>query len=162
MGSILAMKRRFEQLNTDQVIYLSVQETEEDIKDLNREQMYDGKTNEGTDITPSYLQDPYFQGDRQRAQAYSDWKDKITPNPRRNPGTPNLFINGYFYSTIDVLVFLDKITFRSRFDDQNEISNKFKNIYGLGGNIKRIYLDDYLKPILKEKMQDATGLKMGV
>lgn len=159
MGTIAGMLRKFQDVNTDQIIYQVVKGSEEDLLDLQREQMYDGKTNQGVDIRPSYLEDPYFEGDLQRAQAYSDWKDDITPNPRRNPGTPNLFINGFYYSSITVTVLPDTIVFKSRWAEGDDIERKFKNIYGLGGNIKVIYLRDYISPVLKQRIEDVTGLK---
>lgn len=160
--TIRGMIKKFEALNTDQVIYDSMKQSEPDIRDLNLEQMYDGKTNEGVDITPSYLNDPYWNthGGRKAAQAYSDWKDRITPNPRRTKGTPNLFINGYYHSSITTLVIGDKIVFNSSFISEPDIRSRFKNIYGLGGNYKNIFLKQYLTPVLKEKILNATGLLM--
>lgn len=160
--TIAGMKQRFEALNVDQVIYDSMKESENDIRDLNLEQMYDGKTNEGIDIRPSYLEDPYWndKGGQAAAQAYSDWKDRITPNPRRTKGTPNLFINGYYHSSISVLVIGDKIVWNSTFNQEPDIRGRFKNIYGLGGRYKNLFLEIYLMPVLKENMFNATGLLM--
>lgn len=160
--TVLAMIRRFEKLDTDLVIVHSMQQSEQDIRDINLEQMYDGKNNLGVDITPSYLNDPYWDdhGGRPAAQAYSDWKDKITPNPRRTPGTPNLFINGYFHSSLSVLVKGDSVIWNSSFNAEPDIRSRFKHIYGLGGRYKKIFLKDYLAPILSEKVYDAVGLKM--
>lgn len=160
--TILGMKKRFEGLNTDSVINTSMVESQGDIRDLNLEQMYDGKTREGVDITPSYLNDPYWDthGGRNAAQAYSDWKDRITPNPRRTKGIPNLFINGYYHSTISVTVAGERIVWSSTFRDEPDIRDRFKNIYGLGGRYKTIFLFEYLTPVLREKIFVVTGLMM--
>lgn len=159
MSTIIGMLKRFEGIDTDQVIYQVMQDSEQDIVDLNREQMYDGKTNLDTNIRPLYIEDPYFKGDIIRAQAYSDWKDSITPNSRRNPGVPNLYINGFFHSSIRVTVLPDTIVFDSSWTEGDDIEKKFKNIYGLGGEHKKIFLNVYLSPVLKERMEQETGLQ---
>lgn len=159
MGTIFSFKRRAEAFQADLAILQTMKEYEDDIGDLNKEQMYDGKTRLGTDITPSYYNDPYFKGDYQRAAAYSDWKDKITPNPRRTKGTPNLFINGYYYSSIVTKIVGDQIVYNSTWIEESDISAKFKNIYGLGGTYKSLFLNDYIWPSLSDKIQKGLGLK---
>ena len=62
-------------------------------------QLWDGKTGEGKDITPSYLDDPYF-ATKEKALAYAKWKASITKNSNRNFATPNLYINGFFHSSL--------------------------------------------------------------
>jgi len=162
MATVLGMLRRFERLDSEQMLLNTMKESADDIRDINLEQMYDGKTSEGVDITPSYLDDPYWDehGGLPAAEAYSAWKDQITPNPRRHRHTPNLFINGYYHSSIRVTVNGAKITWNSTFDDMNDISEKFKNIYGLGGVYKDVFLRTYLAPVLREKMFKAVGLLM--
>ena len=72
------------------------------VKDV-KNQLWDGQKPDGSDITPSYLDDPYFKTQKQ-AMGYANWKMKLSRNSRRNKYAPNLYINGYFYSTIDVKV----------------------------------------------------------
>lgn len=158
--TIAGMKRRFEQLNTDMVIYDCMKASENDIRDLNLEQIYDGKTNTGEDIRPTYLEDPYFQGNLQWAFGYSKWKDDITPNPRRTRHVPNLFINGFYHNSRSVLVVGDKIVYNSSAAFGSEIEQKYKNLDGLGGRYKNIFLETYLTPVLREKMFEQTGLLM--
>jgi hypothetical protein len=159
MATILSMMRKFKELNTDLVVYQAMKEVETDFEDLNKEQLYDGKTKLGTDIRPSYFEDPYFET-YQDAAAYSDWKDKITPNIRRNPGTPNLYINGYYYESRKVVVLPDVILHTTTWGEGDEIADKYKNINGLGGSYKRIFLKDYLMPVLSDKMFEKLGLRM--
>ena len=107
-------------------------QNEAKIVDLNKSQLYDGKDILENDIKPFYSQDPFFKTQAQ-AQDYIKWKQKITPNSRRNPDAPNLFINGFHYSMIgllkkgkDIVIgvkSLNKIT--------SSIDSKYKNIYGL-------------------------------
>jgi hypothetical protein len=160
--TIAGLKRKFDTLDTDTLINNALSGTQNDIRDLNLEQMYDGKTSKGVDITPSYVDDPYWDehGGRAAAQAYSDWKDKITPSLRRNPGTPNLFINGYYHSSISVIAGKESIVWASSFNSEPDIRSRFKHIYGLGGRYKTIYLREYLAPILRDRMFELTGLLM--
>ena len=83
------------------IIAQVIKDGEDGILEKVRSQLWDGKTPEGKDITPSYLADPYFKTPQQ-AKAYVAWKEQITPNPDRNPISPNLFINGYFHSTLSI------------------------------------------------------------
>jgi hypothetical protein len=96
------MIAKFERLNVaklNEIIGTSIVENESDVLGGIKSQLWDGKTGEGQNITPSYLDDPFFKT-RQQAEGYRNWKNAITPNSDRNPDTPNLFINGYFYGTL--------------------------------------------------------------
>ena len=75
------------------------------------EQMYSGLKGDGTYITPSYDDDPFFDEPGMwfhDSEGYKAWKGAITPPmsssllglPPRPYDTPNLFINGKFYSEI--------------------------------------------------------------
>lgn len=163
MATIGEMKKRFDALDVDQVIYKAMKDSEQDINDLNREQLYSGKTNTGADIRPSYLEDPYWddKGGLKAAIGYSNWKDRITPNQYRNPGTPNLFINGYFYShRIVTVVPGGKILHGSTVSLGKKIEQKYANIDGLGGKFKETFLKDYLIYPLSKYVEEATGLVM--
>src|SRR5258708_7633887 len=101
MTTFIDLKKKFEALNTDKIITKIMDDTQVQLLEENKEQMYDGKLKTGGNITPSYLEDPYFKS-RESAQRYSDWKDRITPNPERESGVPNLFINGKFYDSLKI------------------------------------------------------------
>ena len=164
MSTILAMRKRFETLQKTQeeIIYGVMKDSETDLNDLNLEQLYSGKTNTGEDIHPSYLEDPYFEGDLQRAQAYSDWKDKITPSPFRNPGTPNIFINGFYHSRRMTLVTPGgEIKHTDSASFGKEIQQKYKNIDGLGGRFKQVFIKEYVGPVLYERIGEVLKLKVG-
>lgn len=64
-------------------------------------QLWDGKNSSGEDLHPTYLQDPYFKS-QESARRYMAWKGKITPNAKRSPEVPNLYINGKFYDELEV------------------------------------------------------------
>lgn len=157
--TIAALKRKFEALNTDVVSQQAVATTAEHIVTENKRQLYDGKLATGADIGPSYLNDPYFKS-KESAQRYSNWKDKITPNPKRKKGIPNLYIDGTFYRSIEVKVDVKKIRYGSKTDLGRKIKNKFTGeIYGLGGEYKISYVQTHLKPEFLKGITAATGLK---
>ena len=104
-----------------------------------KEQLWDGKTGKGDDIRPYYSEDPWFKS-RAKAEAYKRWKQAITPNPKRNPDAPNLFINGWFYNQIMIQKNNDELiispgagsSIKQKYDDifmlQVENQNEFNNL----------------------------------
>lgn len=158
MASILAVKRRVEAFQPDIAIMQAMQKCEQDLIAVNQEQMYDGKTKHGTDIRPSYLEDPYFKTPAQ-AIAYAEWKNRITPNPRRGKFTPNLFINGYWYGNQQVMVLVDRILYLNTYASfGNDIDSKYKDIHGLGGRFKEVFLRVYYMPVFREQIKEEIKL----
>ena len=88
---------------------LAVLGNAEDILDLQREQMAEGKSVDGSDLRPYYSEDLRAGGgwflSGESAANYAAWKQSLG-NPyeagNRNPDAPNLYINGKFYSEIGV------------------------------------------------------------
>lgn len=165
MGTILSLKQKFDDLNTDKICEEVMTANLQDLNDINLEQMYDGKTNEGKDITPSYLDDPYWYENGEKrggfgaALAYSAWKDRITPNPRRSQDTPNLFINGFYYRSRLLSIADGKINFNSNWSEGNSIDDKYQNINGLGGIYKIDFVNTFLRPVFGAQMQSQIGIK---
>lgn len=87
--------------NLDRVISYAVIQRSPEIVDAVRTQLWNGQNAKGNDITPSYLDDPYFKT-RKKAEGYARWKWSITPNASRNFYAPNLFINGFFHSILKI------------------------------------------------------------
>lgn len=152
--------RRLERLDQtlDGAVVGAIEDTAVDIIALNQKQLYAGRLSDGSPVTPSYLEDPYFSS-AEAAQRYSDWKDEITPNSERPPGVPNLFINGFFYDSWSISATPDKITFQSSDPDAADIEDKFSNrIYGLDQENMTDYRKNSFFPILKEHIQEETNL----
>lgn len=136
----------------------AIDDTATDIIALNQKQLYSGRLSDGSPVTPGYLEDPYFKSEAS-AQRYSDWKDAITPDNERQPGVPNLFINGYFYDSWSVKASPGKITFESSDPDAMDIEEKFgEKIYGLTDDSMNTYRWDNFFPLLKEGITTQTGL----
>lgn len=80
----------------------------DDILQLQREQLAEGKSGSGADLRPYYSEDlkpgGYFHS-VQTARNYAAWKVSLS-NPyeagARNPDAPNLFITGKFYGELAV------------------------------------------------------------
>lgn len=129
-----------------------IMDNEAMILDMNRGQMLDGLNNEGLEIRPLYSQDPYFKTN-QSAQAYIRWKQIITPNSKRNPDVPNLYINGQFHNSLTLQHLGNKIVVKGQASFSDDIDAKYKNVLGLSPqnqnflNADKIYpgLMDFLK-----------------
>lgn len=84
-----------------------LEQHEEDILDLQKLQLFEGKASSGEDIHPYYSEDikpSGFFNSVEAAKRYSDWKQTIS-YPRmadRNADAPNLYINGRFHSELGV------------------------------------------------------------
>ena len=146
------------QKDTDAIVVHVFDAHKADLVAINNNQLYDGKTRFESDLLPSYFDDPYFKT-KAAAIAYSDWKERITPNPKRKLGTPNLFINGYYHASRHVDIFIDKIYYHADYK-QNEIEKKYgTGINGLGGEYKILFLQAFISPAFFIKVNEVTGLK---
>jgi hypothetical protein len=147
-GSFKSLITKFESLNTDAICKSAMNQTKGALLRENKLQLYAGKLRTGQDLYPTYLDDPYFSS-REAAQKYSDFKDRITPNPERKKGVPNLFIIGTFYASIDIEIGADFVEYESDFQGFPSIKQEFSgNIFGLGGKYKTAYLNNSLRPAL--------------
>jgi hypothetical protein len=157
--TIRGLYNRIQKVDTDNIAEESLERCGDELITYELDQLLDGKTSTGEDITPSYLNDPYFKS-KEAAQRYSDWKDKISPTSNRKKGTPNLYINGYYHNTIRVEVTDGKVIWSSSFPDASEIEIKFKKIYGLNEESRQEFIPLILRPIFKKNIEAATGLAM--
>ena len=87
----------------------------DDIMELQREQLMEGKASSGDDIRPYYSEDLKPGGhfySVESAKRYADWKLDITPSRSRNPDAPNLYINGKFHDELGVDFGADEMVIR--------------------------------------------------
>jgi hypothetical protein len=157
--TIRGLYNRLQQVDVDKIAEECMEQSADELLIYELDQLLDGKTSTGEDITPSYLDDPYFKS-REAAQRYSDWKDRISPASNRKKGTPNLRINGYYHNTIRVHAADGKVIWSSSFSGANDIERKFQKIYGLNKESRQEFIPLILRPVFKQKIQQATGLKM--
>lgn len=136
----------------------AIEDTATDLIALNQQQLYAGRLSDGSPVSPSYLDDPYFHS-REAAQRYSDWKDEITPSDERPRGVPNLFINGRFYESWSITASASKITFQSSDPNAADIEEEFgTKIYGLDDENMNTYRRENFFPLLKEAIESQTNL----
>lgn len=120
---------------------------------LQKEQLYEGKDRTGRSPHPFYTEDPFFKTP-ESAQRYSDWKDAITPNPKREKGAPNFFITGFWYDSLKLVVTGLKIDFPNAIP---QIEQKWgETILGLNDEKRAIYIETSLLPtfigIIKKRL----------
>jgi hypothetical protein len=130
-----------------------VREDADVLVSIQKDQLWAGQDLSGGDLTPSILDDPFFEGNRRRAQVWSDFKDRQHQwagngafAPRRR-GTPNLI-----YTTGAVV--WDNIRFTG--DDagfyisvrggiHEELEAKYGAVFGLNPTGARYYLDKFFR-----------------
>lgn len=156
MATIAEMLKRWEALDLEDIGGEVVQDTEEELLEANREQMLSGRTSEGTLITPSYSEDPYFNS-KEAAMRYAQWKSRISPHPDRPIDTPNLFINGKYHASIDLQVTGDTVNYTTNWGEGIDIENKFKDIRGLSPENTNVYRREYLFPGMVRIIKAKTG-----
>lgn len=86
----------------------------DEIVDLQRTQLLEGKASDGRDIHPFYTEDVKPQGwfkSRASAENYRAWKQTISypKSVNRNPDAPNLYITGVFHSDLNVAFNSDSV-----------------------------------------------------
>jgi hypothetical protein len=154
----LELLGNIEQLDIVKVAGEALAECTEEFVNLNREQLLEGLLSTGHEITPSYFEDPFFKTP-EAAKRYSDWKDQITPNPKRSKGTPNLFIIGSFHQSISMEVKEGEYEIGSDYKDAESITGKFtENIFGLDEEKRGELIDEKLEEVFFQKSHEELGL----
>lgn len=162
MSTIIEVAERVRKLaqNIEKQVAAIIDNTKEEIVKKNRQQLLDGVKSDGTELTPSYLNDPYFKT-REAAQRYSDFKDKITPSNKRKKGTPNLYINGLYHNSIKIDVRGEIFKIQSTASIGSDIERKYgENVYGLTTESTRAYIRETFYPLFKQYIEDTTQLKL--
>lgn len=87
----------------------------DDILELQRRQLFEGKNSKGEDLHPFYSEDlkpnGYFHS-VESAGRYAAWKKNGINYPytaNRNPDAPNLYINGRFHDELGVQFLADSV-----------------------------------------------------
>lgn len=123
---------------------------------LNTSQLWDGLDSEGNELRPRYSEDPFFKTQK-AAKAYADWKQRITPNPKRNPDVPNLYINGYFYRSIMVKEIESALQLTTNDSFGSKVASEHRNALGLNKE-SLIALAMEIKPeLLNQIRYELTG-----
>ena len=125
-----------------------------ELVDYVQEQLYSGLDGNEKQLTPSYLNDPFFKTPAQ-AIAYRNWKKKSTPPTpsylgfqERNENTPNLIIRGDFYSSITAIPIGDGVKIITRgLSFGGDIENKYgSQIFKISSKAKDYFLRYVIGP----------------
>lgn len=135
-----------------------MEQTEEEILNLNRNQMYQGLGFDGNPLSPKYSEDPFFKT-VESAMRYAEWKQRITPHPKRDIDTPNLFITGVYHGMLKMSV--NERTYKIAGTDKNaaDIERKFKTAAGLTDESKAQYRKTTSNPLLIRRIKIHTGCR---
>lgn len=140
--TIKGLYRKVQELDTDKVIQKALENTKNELADVNRERMMDGITSDGKEM-------PHYSYISQTVYGY--------PNIRIT-----LRDTGDFQNAINVDVNGDSITTGST-DWKSEMLQKryaeYGGLFGLSGDYKRQYLVDNLGPSLRSGITSVIGLK---
>ena len=112
MGILNDLRTRVETVNegliTGDTVRIVIMRHPDDILELQKIQLFEGKAGNGEDIRPYYSEDlkpsGYFYS-VESAGRYAAWKTdgiKYPYSANRNPDAPNLYINGKFQSELAV------------------------------------------------------------
>jgi hypothetical protein len=129
----------------DKIMVEAMVENQDQIIDLNISQLEDGLTREGTAIIPEYESDDYA-------------KAKKSIGSRAPLGTPNLKLEGNFYSGFYGEPYISGessgLFVDSRDEKAEKLENKYSGIYGIApqnnDELFEIIIDDAQKTILDE------------
>jgi len=134
----------------------------DEIVDLQRTQLLEGKASDGKDIHPFYTEDLKPQGyfrTRQSAENYRAWKQTISypKSVSRNPNAPNLYITGVFHNDLNVAFNQDSVGIVPDTAYAANIMAKYgMNVFGLSWESwAKIWNENGAKDELITKMKDV-------
>jgi hypothetical protein len=134
-----------------------VEDNEEKIADLQREQMLEGRGVDGDYIRPFYSENPYFKRPG-AALRYAQWKQKITPNPKRPLDVPNLFITGVFHDSLFVEVNAPVFEVKTDVSFGKDVFSVHQNAQGLDEDSRMQFAEEVTLPSIKASLLEKTGL----
>lgn len=140
--TIVGLYNRVKAVDTDKVINDAFQNSKSDLEDINRERMNDGVRADGS-IMPNYS---YIS---QKVYGY--------------PNSPiKLLATGAFQRAIKVEVNAAIVKTDSTDEKSPMLKARYgEEIFGTGGDYKKQFLDESLRPNFNKEISAATGLKFG-
>ena len=140
--------------NMDGIVRDSLVARKEELLDMQREQLFEGKSSSGEDLRPSYSEDikpnGYFNT-LQAAENYKKWKEQLTypSDAVRNPDAPNLYINGKFHLELDIEFADEYLCFCGSTNYSRKIISKYgEGNFGLTKERWGEVSEEYIKPEL--------------
>lgn len=141
--------------NLNDIVLSLAMDSKPSIVELNKEQMFEGETNDGKDIRPKYSENPYFKS-KKSADKYAEWKMKITPGKRRKKDVPNLFIKGDFYDSIYAEKTEEYIEPKTNTTLGQKVTSVHKNVLGLNKSSLKIVAENIKEPLINKLRNELT------
>lgn len=142
----------------DNIVNKVVEDNKDILLSLNRDQMLLGRDSQGDILSPSYLQDPYFNTP-QAAQSYARMKYALESShnsrlwapvqlyPEKDRNTPNLIVTGLFQGAMYITTGSGKYTLGSNYINSPDIETKYRNrVFGLAPRSKEYFYLEVIKP----------------
>lgn len=124
--------------------------------DMNRAQMMRGQGIDGNPFKP-YSTDPYFQGNTARADGYSRFKQRITP--QTPTGVPNFFINGLTHNSLTLTVTNRQFTITSTVPWAGRVQSwQNNNVFGLTPQSMADLYANRLYPYMNTRYRQILGI----
>jgi hypothetical protein len=131
--------------NTAEVIQFYKKE----MADRVRAQLFNGTGGDGNPLHPTYSEDPFFKS-RQSMEGYIAWKTAASGVGVPSNGSPNMFINGTFHSSIEFVDCPGGVEVTSDYKDAEAIFEK----WGRDGFVPDDeYLEQEIAPVAEERIE---------
>ena len=140
------------------VVVTVLTDKQENIVNQVRSQLMDGVDGEGKGLRPTYLEDRFFKT-QQQAIGYMNWKQKITPNLRRAPESPNLFINGFFHSLLFLKIEKEQAIVTASDSFGTEIVSKYGQV---AFGVNNLFIQEEILPLLKGEVLKQFRTQLGI
>lgn len=144
MGTILSLIKKFEQLNTDDIAVESIDETKEEIKVKQKDQLLYGLKADGTKIG------------RYRNNKYA--AKKYALNPLAGFGNVDLRLTGELHREIFVDVRDNTLVIDSADEKTGSLINKYGDPFGLGSERRAEYINETLRKVFIDNIKKVVSL----
>lgn len=148
MATLQQVKEKFNPAKVAPAIERVLLYTAAEYEVILRQQLLRGKGSDGQDLTPGYLEDPYFKS-KESAMRYATWKWNNSPSTGRNFNAPNLYINGYYHSKLKVFVGANGFIIDALVKFAEDINRKYNGkSTKLGGEFREQFIWKNFRPQL--------------
>ncbi len=147
MPTTIDLIRNSQALNVESEAVTSIQRTEKDMAELNREQLAAGFDAQGDRLMPY------------RSRDYAEFKHQMNPEP--GLGNPDLILTGAFVHSLRVRGQGKNIIFHASDIKADDLLKKYgDDVLGLSDRQQEYYNEDVFYPVFSKRIENKTGLKM--
>jgi hypothetical protein len=143
MATIKTIRKKFEALNTDDVLAKAFESSVDGFTAEQKKQLYAGLNKEGGRLR------------KYRNNKYARVKNEMNPAP--GLGNPDLFVTGAFYEGVEVKLAGQAIDIQSIDEKGPDLKEKY-HPFGLGGDYRKEFIDNVYQPNFRKEVKKRTGL----